>query len=295
LINLENIGSLYVDYRLPERYQSKVTPGQTIEVKLDAFADRLFKAKVEAVDPLIDANGRSIGVRAVLANTAGEPIAVGAGKGPAAQAASAPVASASAPAVTAKPVPSVSAAATVANRGAALASPQSLGCPTNTFDRTRTSAGGEQNGSLRPGMFARVTAVFAVKPNALVVPEEAIVPQGGKQFVIKAIAPADLPTPAASAGASAPALPADTKLVSQRVEVKLGIRRGGQVEITDGLAEGDTIVVAGQQRLQKDGSPLRVVELGRGPANPASAPASGAASGASATQAASAASQAASR
>jgi len=40
------------------------------------------------------------------------------------------------------------------------------------------------------------------------------------------------------------------------------------------------VVVAGQQRLQKDGSPLRVVELGRGPANAASAPASGAASAA---------------
>jgi membrane fusion protein (multidrug efflux system) len=86
-------------------------------------------------------------------------------------------------------------------------------------------------------------------------------------------------------------LPPDTKLVSQRVEVKLGLRRGGQVEITEGLVEGDTIVVAGQQRLQKDGSPLRVVELGRGPANPAS----GAASGASATDPASAASQTASR
>jgi membrane fusion protein (multidrug efflux system) len=76
-------------------------------------------------------------------------------------------------------------------------------------------------------------------------------------------------------------LPPDTKLVSQRVEVKLGMRRGGQVEITEGLLEGDTIVVAGQQRLQKDGSPLRVVELGRGPANPASAAASGAAGAAS--------------
>jgi membrane fusion protein (multidrug efflux system) len=146
-------------------------------------------------------------------------------------------------------------------------------------------------------MFARVTAVFAVRPNALIVPEEAIVPQGGKQFVIKAVAPSELPAPAASAAASAPVLPPDTKLVSQRVEVKLGLRRGGQVEITEGLAEGDTIVVAGQQRLQKDGSPLRVVELGRGPANPASAPASasGAASGASGADAASAASQAASR
>ncbi len=286
LINLENIGSLYVDYRLPERYQTKVAPGQVIEVKLDAFSGRLFKAKVEAVDPLIDANGRSIGVRAVLANTAGEPMATGSNKGPGA------------------PMQAASAATPSAHRGVVLPSPQSLGCPANTFDRTRISAGGEQNGPLRPGMFARVTAVFAVKPNALVVPEEAIVPQGGKQFVIKAVAPSDLPAPAASsasAAASAPALPPDTKLVSQRVEVKLGMRRGGQVEITEGLAEGDTIVVAGQQRLQKDGSPLRVVELGRGPANAASAPASAASAGnsasptASASSAATAASPAASR
>ncbi len=295
LINLENIGSLYVDYRLPERYQTKVMPGQTIEVKLDAFSGRLFKAKVEAVDPLIDANGRSIGVRAVLANTAGEPIAAAGGKGPAAQASSAPVASASAPAVAAKPAAFAPVVASGAMRGVALPSPQSLGCPSNVFDRTRINAGGEQNGPLRPGMFARVTAVFAVRPNALIVPEEAIVPQGGKQFVIKAVAPSELPAPAASSAASAPVLPPDTKLVSQRVEVKLGLRRGGQVEITEGLAEGDTIVVAGQQRLQKDGSPLRVVELGRGPANSASAPASGAASGASGADAASAASQAASR
>ena len=292
LINLENIGSLYVDYRLPERYQTKVAPGQMIEVKLDAFSGRLFKAKVEAVDPLIDANGRSIGVRAVLSNTAGEPIAaVGKNQSQAAGAQATAVAPAAsfASASPSKAVMPTASSTTVTktepnNRGMALPSPQTLGCPTNTFDRTRTSAGGEQNGPLRPGMFARVTAVFAVKPNALVVPEEAIVPQGGKQFVIKAVDPVDLPAPVASSAspASAPALPPDTKLVSQRVEVKLGMRRGGQVEITDGLIEGDTIVVAGQQRLQKDGSPLRVVELGRGPANAASAPASGAAGAASA-------------
>jgi membrane fusion protein (multidrug efflux system) len=306
LINLENIGSLYVDYRLPERYQTKVMPGQVIEVKLDAFSGRMFKAKVEAVDPLIDANGRSIGVRAVLANTAGEPMAVGSNKGAGApmQGASAAKPSASsafASASSAGKATALVAATPSANRGVVLPSPQSLGCPANTFDRTRTSAGGEQNGPLRPGMFARVTAVFAVKPNALVVPEEAIVPQAGKQFVIKAVEPSSLPVAAASGAASVPALPPDTKLVSQRVEVKLGIRRGGQVEITEGLAEGDTIVVAGQQRLQKDGSPLRVVELGRGPANPASAPASAASAGnnanptASASSSAIAASQAASR
>lgn len=296
LINLENIGSLYVDYRLPERYQAKVKPGQTIEVKLDAFSGRLFKASVEAVDPLIDANGRSIGVRAVLANTAGEPIVVGGrGPGPGAgsQAAAAAPAAASASASAsssqvkvAVPVASAPAAKKPdpISRGVALPSPQSLGCPPNTFDRTRTSAGGDQTGPLRPGMFARVTAVFAIKPNALVVPEEAIVPQAGKQFVIKAIPPSELPAPAASAAsgvASAPVVPPDTKFVSLRTEVKLGMRRGGQVEITEGLAEGDTIVVAGQQRLQKDGSPLRVVELGRGPAAAASEAASGASAAAS--------------
>ena len=286
LINLENIGSLYVDYRLPERYQTKVMPGQVIEVKLDAFSGRMFKAKVEAVDPLIESNGRSIGVRAVLANTSGEPVAAGANKPPTApmQAASAAAQSASYVSVKASPEAKLASAQVVSpsvNRGVVLPSPQSLGCPANTFDRTRISSGGEQNGPLRPGMFARVTAVFAVKPNALVVPEEAIVPQGGKQFVIKAIEPSSLPVVAASGAASAPALPPETKLVSQRVEVKLGIRRGGQVEITEGLAEGDTVVVAGQQRLQKDGSPLRVVELGRGPANAASAPASAASQAAS--------------
>ena len=72
LINLEDIGNLYVDFRLPERNQGKVVAGQVVELDIDAMPGRMFKAKVEAVDPLIDANGRSIGVRAVMANTAGE-------------------------------------------------------------------------------------------------------------------------------------------------------------------------------------------------------------------------------
>jgi len=286
LINLEDIGLLYVDYRLPERYQSKVQPGQVVEIKLDALPGRLFKAKVEALDPLIDANGRSIGVRALLANGPGEVMApAGARK------ADAPAAAASGP-VAPKPV--VQAAAPVAAKSRVvggslnLPSPQSMGCPPSMFNQAREASGGASGGPLRPGMFARVTAVFATKPNALVVPEEAIVPQGGKQFVIRAVAPADLPASAASA-ASAPALPPGTEWVSRRVEVKLGIRRAGQVEVTEGLEEGDVVVVAGQQRLQKDGSPLRVIQLGRGAANPASAAASGsdaAASSASASQAA---------
>ncbi len=118
-------------------------------------------------------------------------------------------------------------------------------------------------------MFARVTTVFAIKDAAVVVPEEAIVPQGGRQFVFKVVEPAAVP------GSADRTMPADAKFVSLRQEVKLGVRQLGRVEITDGVVEGDTVVVAGQQRLQRDGSPLRVVELGRAPpgaAGAASAP-----------------------
>lgn len=194
LVALEDARQMLVDYRLPERFGGKVKPGQPVELTLDAMPGQNFKAVVEAIEPLIDANGRSLGVRALLSRAG-------------------------------------------------------------------------QNAQLRSGMFARVSTVFSVNDAALVVPEEAIVPQGGKQFVIKVVAP--------EAGAK---LPADVQFVSQRQEVELGVRRSGKVEIVAGVAEGDTVVVAGQQRLQKDGSPLRVVELGRGGAAQAAGPAASAAS-----------------
>ena len=116
-------------------------------------------------------------------------------------------------------------------------------------------------------MFARVTTVFSINPEALVVPEEAIVPQGGRQFVIKVVEPSELPAPAvaASGAVARPALPPDTKFVSLRQEVKLGARRQGKVQVLDGLSEGQTVVIAGQQRLQRDGTALRIIELGRPP------------------------------
>jgi len=55
-------------------------------------------------------------------------------------------------------------------------------------------------------------------------------------------------------------LPPETRLLSKRTEVKLGSRRPGRVEILSGLNPGDSVVVAGQHRLQKDGTGLRVVE-----------------------------------
>lgn len=172
LVNLEDTSELTVDFRLPERYQSRVAAGQTVEVHLDALPGKQFAARVLAVDPLIDANGRSLAVRAIMP----------------------------------------------ASRDA----------------------------ELRPGMFARVTAVFSVNEQALVIPEEAVIPQGGRQLVV--VLARDGQGDAA-------------RWVSKRVEVQLGLRRGAQVEVLSGLNAGDRIVLAGQQRLQKDGTQVKVVDM----------------------------------
>lgn len=185
LVNLEDTSQLTVDFRLPERYQTRIATGQPVRVEIDALPGQRFEARVQAVDPLLDANGRSIAVRAALLSQPGT--------------------------------------------------------------------------ALRPGMFARVTTVFASNEAALVVPEEAVVPQGGKQFVIR------LEREGEGDGA---------RLVSRRTEVQLGVRRGPQVQIVKGLAEGDTVVVAGQQRLQKDGTPVRVIDMNR-PAGAAGGPGPG--------------------
>lgn len=182
LVALEDTRQMLVDFRLPERFGGKLKAGQRVELTLDALPGAKFTALVEAVDPLLDANGRSIGVRAALPN---------AGKA-----------------------------------GTAL--------------------------PLRTGMFARVTTVFSTNDAALVVPEEAIVPQGNRQLVY-------LLTKPDAAAAQAP----EVQWVSRRQEVTLGVRSQGRVEIVQGLALGDTVVVAGQQRLQKDGTPVRVVQLGK--------------------------------
>ena len=120
-------------------------------------------------------------------------------------------------------------------------------------------AGGNPS-PLRPGMFARVNTVFSINEAALVIPEEAVVPQGGRQFVVKSVPPEDVPS------VDKAKLPEGVKFVSLRQEVRLGVRRAGRVEVVSGLEEGQSIVVAGHQRLQRDGTPLRIVELGaRGP------------------------------
>lgn len=119
---------------------------------------------------------------------------------------------------------------------------------------------------LRPGMFARVKVVLGQRPGAILVPEEALLPQAGKELLIKVVDGPKGPT-------------------SQKLEVRTGLRRDGKVEILEGLVAGERVVTAGQAQLVRvDAQALKVVELGARPAQAAPAgsgvPASPAASAA---------------
>ncbi len=170
LVSIEDRSQMWVDFRLPERFIARVKTGQPVEVSLDAIEGQRFAGRIEALDALIDANGRSLLVRARLDNP---------------------------------------------------------------------------GGVFKSGLFARTRIVFARRENALVVPEEALVPQGGKQYLVKVVDGAE-------------------GKVAQRIEARIGLRLPGKAEVLDGLAAGDLVVTAGQSRLMRgDGQRVKVVDLTR--------------------------------
>lgn len=105
-----------------------------------------------------------------------------------------------------------------------------LDAATRTFALRGTVPNTE--GLLRPGMFAQVELTVAERPQALVIPEQAIVPRGERLYVFKV---------------------SDGKVAL--VPVVPGLRQPGIVEIVDGLAPGDTVVTEGQMKL-REGMPV---------------------------------------
>jgi len=158
-----------VDFRVPETFMKQVQVGQPVEVTLDALPGKTYEGKVFALDPLVDAGGRAIVIRAQVRN---------------------------------------------------------------------------QDTTMRPGMFARVTLITRDEKEALVLPEEALVPQGTEQFVFRV---------------------QDSR--ASRVKIETGARRDGKVEILGGLNKNDVVVTAGQLKL-RDGTLVQVATgSGNGAAN----------------------------
>ncbi len=71
LVNIENIETLKVDFRVPETYAMQLKTGQDIRVSLDAIPGATYDGKVYAIDPAHDPNGRAVILRARMANKDG--------------------------------------------------------------------------------------------------------------------------------------------------------------------------------------------------------------------------------
>ena len=90
-------------------------------------------------------------------------------------------------------------------------------------------------GRLRPGMFLTVS-LLKEDVQSLVIPEEAIVPERSKQFVF-VVGEND---------------------VAEMREVKTGRRRPGEIEILQGLEEGERVITEGSIKT-RDGQTVRII------------------------------------
>ncbi|MCJ7641208.1 MAG: efflux RND transporter periplasmic adaptor subunit [Desulfobacterales bacterium] len=89
---------------------------------------------------------------------------------------------------------------------------------------------------LKPGMFARIEVTLTDKPDALAIPKEAVLEEGGKQAVFVVEGNQALRKP-----------------------VVTGIEQGPFIEVVEGLKDGEKVVVRGQESL-RDRSTILVVE-----------------------------------
>jgi membrane fusion protein (multidrug efflux system) len=71
LVNLEDLRTLHVDFKVPEVWLSRLTVGQALSVTTDAFPDGTVDGQISAVDPRVDSVNRTIAVRAAVPNSSG--------------------------------------------------------------------------------------------------------------------------------------------------------------------------------------------------------------------------------
>ncbi len=85
------------------------------------------------------------------------------------------------------------------------------------------------SGELVPGQFARIELVLSVKPEAALIPSEAVIPELNGHYVY-----------------------VSNKGRPEKRTVQLGIRTPDDVEIAAGLQDGDTVITSGLLQIQPD-------------------------------------------
>jgi membrane fusion protein, multidrug efflux system len=158
LASLQTVDPQRASFQVPEKFSQKLALGQLITFSVASVPQRVFEGTVDFVDPRVQLPGRTITVKALVANQ----------------------------------------------------------------DRT-----------LKPGMFIEARLETEVRPDAVVVPEDAILALQGADYVWTV----------------------SGEGTAERVEVTLGVRTPGWVEILNGIEAGTQVVVGGMERLSP-GLPL---------------------------------------
>ncbi|MBI1187006.1 MAG: efflux RND transporter periplasmic adaptor subunit [Alphaproteobacteria bacterium] len=174
---LDDISLIKLDFDVAETHLSRLQPGVAIVARTAAFPDVAFEGEIENVDSRVDAQTRTVRVRAILPN---------------------------------------------------------------------------REERLRPGMLMTVE-VRSNPRDALAVPENAIIDEADGAYVFVAA-------------------PRDGGHAAVRTRVQTGLRVGGMVEITGGLAEGRLVVVEGVQRVRPN-QPVRLISENQTPTDAGPAPA----------------------
>lgn len=99
---------------------------------------------------------------------------------------------------------------------------------------------GNQDQRLKPGQFVKVSVILAERPQALLIPEEAVMPMGQLLFVNLVV---------------------DGKV--ERRQIRIGQRLRGKAEVVEGLQGDETLISAGWQKVAP-GREVRTVPRGEG-------------------------------
>lgn len=99
---------------------------------------------------------------------------------------------------------------------------------------------GNSDHRLKPGQFVKVSVILAERPQALLIPEEAVMPMGQLLFVNLVV---------------------DGKV--ERRQIRIGQRQRGRAEVVEGLAGDEMLISAGWQKVAP-GREVRTVPRGDG-------------------------------
>jgi multidrug efflux system membrane fusion protein len=68
IVTLTDLDELYIDFTLPEQDRLQLAVGQKVEVRADAYPDRVFVATLQTIEPQVDPNMRALRLQALLLN-----------------------------------------------------------------------------------------------------------------------------------------------------------------------------------------------------------------------------------